>query len=57
MMPTGSVIVDISSNSAYVLPKILINKKTFALENNLGAFYFGDRRKIILQLCAQTKGD
>ena len=27
VMPTGSVIVDISSNSAYVLPKILINKK------------------------------
>ncbi len=31
VMPRGSVIVDISSNSAYVLPKILLNKKTFAL--------------------------
>lgn len=31
VMPRGSVIVDISSNSAYALPKILLNKKTFAL--------------------------
>lgn len=31
LMPEGSVIVDISSNSAYILPDILANKKTFAL--------------------------
>ncbi|MGN0761701.1 MAG: SDR family NAD(P)-dependent oxidoreductase [Christensenellales bacterium] len=31
VMPKGSVIVDISSNSAYVLPSFLINKKVYAL--------------------------
>ena len=31
IMKPGSVIVDVSSNSAYVLPKILISHKTFAL--------------------------
>jgi len=31
LMPEGSVIVDISSNSAYMLPNFLANKKTFAL--------------------------
>ena len=30
-MNPGSVIVDISSNSAYILPEFLANKKTFAL--------------------------
>ena len=30
-MNAGSVIVDISSNSAYILPGFLANKKTFAL--------------------------
>lgn len=30
-MKPGSVIVDVSSNSAYVLPKFLISKKTYAL--------------------------
>lgn len=30
-MPDGGVIVDISSNSAYMLPEFLANKKTFAL--------------------------
>ncbi len=30
-MKSGSVIVDVSSNSAYVLPKFLISKKTYAL--------------------------
>ena len=35
----GSVILDISSNSAYVLPNFLISKKTYALaEINEGAF-------------------
>ena len=31
LMNAGSVIVDISSNSAYILPDFLANKKTFAL--------------------------
>ena len=31
LMKPGSVIVDISSNSAYILPDFLANKKTFAL--------------------------
>ena len=31
LMPEGSVIVDISSNSAYMLPEFLANKKTFAM--------------------------
>ena len=31
VMKEGSVIVDISSNSAYALPKLLISKKAFAL--------------------------
>ena len=31
VMSKGSVIVDISSNSAYVLPSFLINKKVYAL--------------------------
>lgn len=31
LMPQGSVIVDVSSNSAYILPEFLANKKTFAL--------------------------
>lgn len=31
LMPEGGVIVDISSNSAYILPDFLASKKTFAL--------------------------
>ena len=31
LMKAGSVIVDISSNSAYILPDFLVSKKTFAL--------------------------
>ncbi len=31
LMHEGSVIVDVSSNSAYILPEFLANKKTFAL--------------------------
>lgn len=30
-MKKGSVIVDVASNSAYMIPSILVNKKTFAL--------------------------
>lgn len=39
LMNKGSVILDISSNSAYVLPKFLISTKTYALaEINEGGF-------------------
>lgn len=39
VMKKGSVILDISSNSAYVLPKIIINTKTYALaETNENRF-------------------
>lgn len=39
VMKSGSVIVDVSSNSAYVLPKFLISGKTFALaETDEAAF-------------------
>ena len=31
LMKAGSVIVDVSSNSAYILPSIVVNKKVFAL--------------------------
>ncbi len=31
LMNPGSVIVDVSSNSAYILPSIVVNKKVFAL--------------------------
>ena len=31
VMPRGSVVVDIASNSGYILPKFLANKKTYAL--------------------------
>ena len=39
VMQAGSVIVDVSSNSAYVLPSFLINKKVYALaESDEDAF-------------------
>lgn len=39
VMGKGSVILDISSNSAYVLPRLLINERTYALaEINEGEF-------------------
>ena len=39
VMDRGSVIVDISSNSAYALPKLLVSKKVFALaETDEAAF-------------------
>ncbi|MBR1771405.1 MAG: SDR family NAD(P)-dependent oxidoreductase [Lachnospiraceae bacterium] len=39
LMEKGSVIVDVASNSAYALPKFLINKKTYELATiNEGAF-------------------
>lgn len=52
-MGKGSVIVDIASNSAYVLPKFLISKKTYRLaDTDENAFL-----KKILGLCKMTKGD
>lgn len=38
-MPEGGVIVDISSNSAYILPDFLANKKTFALADTDEALF------------------
>ena len=39
VMKAGSVILDVASNSAYVLPKFLINQKTYALaETDENAF-------------------
>lgn len=53
VMKKGSVIVDISSNSAYVLPKFLISKKTFALaESNEEMFI-----KKSLKISSVAKGD
>nr|WP_297708471.1 SDR family NAD(P)-dependent oxidoreductase [uncultured Butyrivibrio sp.] len=53
VMEKGSVIVDISSNSAYALPKFLINKKTYALaETDEDKFL-----KKLLKLSNLPKGD
>lgn len=38
-MKSGSVIVDVSSNSAYVLPKFLISKKAYALAESDEALF------------------
>lgn len=52
-MPEGGVIVDISSNSAYILPNFLANKKTFALaESNEELFL-----KKSLKLCRMIKDE
>lgn len=46
VMKSGSVIVDVSSNSAYVLPKLLISVRTFALaETDEAAFLKKNLRK------------
>lgn len=39
VMKPGSVIMDVSSNSAYVLPKFLINKKVYALADTDEALF------------------
>ena len=53
VMKRGSVIVDIASNSAYILPKFLISKKTYRLaDTDENAFL----RKI-LRICKLVKGD
>lgn len=52
LMSAGSVIVDISSNSAYILPDFLANKKTFALADQDEALFL----KKILALPGKLKG-
>lgn len=52
-MKEGGVIVDIASNSAYILPKFLIREKTYRLaDTDENAFL-----KKILGLCRLAKGD
>lgn len=51
-MNAGSVIVDISSNSAYILPDFLANKKTFALADQDEEVFV----KKILGLPSKLKG-
>lgn len=52
LMKAGSVIVDVSSNSAYILPDFLANKKTFALADKDEALFL----KKILGLPSKLKG-
>lgn len=53
VMQAGSVIVDVSSNSAYVLPSFLINKKVYALAET-------DEEKFVAKIIKKSnmaKGD
>ena len=52
-MGPGSVIVDVSSNSAYILPEFLANKKTFALADVDEALFL----KKMLKLSAMLKDE
>lgn len=53
VMHSGSVIVDISSNSAYALPRFLISHKTYSLaETNEEEFL-----QKCLKMCCLVKGD
>lgn len=52
-MKSGSVIVDVSSNSAYVLPKFLISKKTYALAESDEALFL----KKLLKKSNLPRGD
>lgn len=52
LMKAGSVIVDVSSNSAYILPNFLASKKTFALADKDEAKFL----KKILSLPNKLKG-
>lgn len=52
LMKAGSVIVDVSSNSAYMLPEFLANKKTFSLADSDEALFL----KKILALPGKLKG-
>ena len=51
VMKKGSVIVDIASNSAYVLPKFLINEKIYALAETEEAMFI----QKILKKCRMAK--
>lgn len=51
-MKSGSVIVDISSNSAYMIPEFLANRKTFALADRDEALFL----KKMLVLPGKLKG-
>lgn len=51
-MKSGSVIVDISSNSAYMIPEFLANRKTFALADRDEALFL----KKMLALPGKLKG-
>lgn len=53
LMPEGSVIVDISSNSAYMMPDFLASKKTFALAETDEALFL----KKVLKLCGMIKNE
>ena len=48
VMKKGSVIVDVASNSAYVLPKFLINKKVYALADQ-------DEEKFVAKITKKAK--
>lgn len=48
VMKKGSVIVDVASNSAYVLPKLLINKKVYALADQ-------DEEKFVAKIIKKAK--
>ena len=48
VMKKGSVIVDVASNSAYVLPKFLINKKVYALADH-------DEEKFVKKIVKKAK--
>ena len=52
LMKAGSVIVDVSSNSAYILPSIVVNKKVFALADKDEELFV----KKILSLPNKLKG-
>lgn len=52
LMKAGSVIVDVASNSAYILPDFLANKKTFALADKDETLFL----KKILSLPGKLKG-
>ena len=53
VMKAGSVIVDVSSNSAYVLPSFLINKKVYALAETDEELFV----KKLLKKSSLAKGD
>lgn len=48
IMKKGGVIVDVASNSAYVLPKLLINKKLYALADH-------DEEKFVKKIVKKAK--